>query len=196
MIATIANPPYHLNLIRSIREREKKSERRKRLAFILTAGCFGFFALSTLYSALTIWQMESVITQEKDKLSHLKQEYQKYTATKMIVDKSDVELLGSLQGKGVFWTRKLAVMAKDLPDNYWITRFSYQNEVLSIGGFGLAGPQQGQLLVLNDYVNSLKQDTAFADIFKDVRLVKVDRTADGNKIAFELAAHTANWRGN
>jgi hypothetical protein len=196
MIATVGNAPYRLNLIRSIREREKKAERRKRLAFIMAAGCFGFFALSILYSALTIWQMERVISMERDKLSRLKQEYQKYTATKLIVDKSDVELLGSLQGKGIFWTRKLAAMAKHLPDNYWITRFSYQNEFLSIGGFGLAGPQQGQLLVLNDYITELEKDTSFADVFKDVRLVKVDRSGDGSKISFELSAHTASWRGN
>lgn len=196
MIATVGNAPYRLNLIRSIREREKKTERRKRLAFILAAGCFGFFALSTLYSALTIWQMESVITQERDKLARLKQEYQKYTATKLIVDKTDVELLGSLQGKGIFWTRKLAAMAKHLPDNYWITRFSFQNDILSIGGFGLSGSRQAQLLVLNDYVNALKQDTAFADIFKDVRLMKVDHTEDAGKIAFELGAYTSKGRGN
>jgi Tfp pilus assembly protein PilN len=194
MIAVSDSTPYRINLIRSIREREKKAERRKRLAFILAAGCFGFFALSTLYSALTIWQMERVITLEKNKLSLLQQEYRKYTATKLIVDKSDVELLGSLQGRGVFWTRTLAAMAKHLPENYWITRFSFQNNELQVAGYGLTGPQQRQLLVLNEYVNGLKQDTSFSNVFRDVRLKTADRSEDGGKVAFQISATTSKWR--
>jgi hypothetical protein len=194
MITITGDAPYRLNLIRSIREREKKTERRKRLAFILAAGCFGFFVLSTLFSALTIWQMERVISLEKDKLSRLKLEYQKYTATKLIVDKGDVELLGSLQGKGIFWTRKVAAMALHLPDNFWITRFAFQNGELQVAGFGLAGPRQNQLLVLNGYINDLKKDTSFADIFREVRLKKADRSEDGGKIAFELSAITTGWK--
>jgi hypothetical protein len=194
MIAITGGAPYRLNLIRSIREREKKSERRKRLAFILAAGCFGFFVLSALYSGLTIWQMESVISLEKDKLSRLKQEYQKYTATKLIVDKADVELLGSLQGKGIFWTRKVTAMAQHLPENFWITRFSFQNGELNVAGFGLAGPRQSQLLVLNGYINDLKKDTSFADVFREVRLKKADRSDDGGKIAFEISAITSQWK--
>jgi hypothetical protein len=194
MIATTGGLPYRLNLIRSIREREKKSERRKRLAFILAAGCFGFFVLSTLFSALTIWQMERVISLEKDKLSRLKQEYKKYTATKLIVDKADVELLGSLQGKGVFWTRKMSAMAHHLPDNFWITSFAFHNGELKVAGFGLAGPRQSQLLVLNGYINDLKKDTSFADVFPEVRLKKADRSEDGGRIAFEISAVTSGWK--
>jgi len=188
MITKAAPFPYQLNLIRARRQREKKSEQRKRLAFILGAGCFGFFFLSVLYSALTIWQMNRTISQEMNKVSRLKQEYQKYTATKLIVDKADVELLGSLQGKGIFWTRKLSSMAKHLPDNYWITRFSYQNGELRVFGYGLPSPQQSQLLVLDEYMNELKGDTAFADVFKDVRLLVADRNEDGERIAFEFSA--------
>jgi hypothetical protein len=194
MIATTGGLPYRLNLIRSIREREKKSERRKRLAFILAAGCFGFFVLSTLFSALTIWQMERVISLEKDKLSRLKQEYKKYTATKLIVDKADVELLGSLQGKGVFWTRKMSAMAHHLPDNFWITSFAFHNGELKVAGFGLAGPRQSQLLVLNGYINDLKKDTSFADVVPEVRLKKADRSEDGGRIAFEISAVTSGWK--
>ncbi len=194
MTAKTRAAPYRLNLIRSIRERERKADRRNRLAFILAAGCFGFLALSTLFSALTIWQMERVISQEKDKVSRLKQEYQKYTATKLIVDKADVELLGSLQGKGIFWTRKVAAMAHHLPDNFWITRFTFQNGELKVAGYGLAGPRQNQLLVLNGYINDLKKDTSFSDVFREVRLKKADRSDEGSKIAFEISAVTTDWK--
>ena len=194
MIPMAKGAHYRLNLIRSIREREKKSERRKRLMFILAAGSFSFFVLSALFSALTIWQMEKVLILEKDKLTRLRQEYQKYTASKLIVDKSDLELLGSLQGKGIFWTRKLSAMAKHLPESYWITRFAYQNEELRVSGYGLAGPQQSQLMVLNGYVTELRQDTTFSGIFKEVRLKRADRSEDGGNVAFEISATAAGWK--
>jgi hypothetical protein len=194
MTAKMVSVPYRLNLIRTIRERERKSERRKRMAFILGAGCFGFLIISGLYSVMTIWLMENVIKSEQVKLLHLKQEYQKYTATKLIIDKADVELLGSLQGKGIFWTRKLAAMAKHLPDNYWITRFSFENNELRVGGYGLATSQQRQLLILDGYIRDLQQDTTFADVFKTIRLRSADRNEDGGKVAFEFSAYTSKWK--
>ncbi len=186
--------PYRLNLIRAIRQREKKSEQRKRMAFILGAGCFGFFVISILYSSLTIWQMEGVIKSEKDKLVRLEQEYRKYTSSKLIVDKSDVELLGELQGKGIFWTKKLAAMAKHLPDNYWITRFSFQNGELKVSGYGLPTPQQQQLLILDDYVQRMEQDTTFSTVFKSIRLRSVDRGSEAGRVAFEFSAYTSQWK--
>lgn len=185
---------YRLNLIRATREREKKSERKRRLAFILGAGCFGFFAISVMYSALTIWQMEHILTQEKDKLSRLQLEYNKYTATKLIVDKADIELLGGLPGKGIFWTRKLAAMAKHLPENYWITGFGFSNNELKVSGFGFANAQQEQLLVLDEYVNHLKRDTTFSDTFTRMKLNFATRSGESGRIAFEFSAYTSAWK--
>lgn len=185
---------YRLNLIRATREREKKAERRRRLAFILGTGCFGFFAISLMYSTLTIWQMENVLTLEKDKVSRLQQEYKKYTATKLIVDKADIELLGSLQVNGIFWTKKLASMANHLPENYWITNFGFFNNELKVSGFGFANPQQEQLLVLDDYLNHLKKDTTFADTFTKLKLNFAQRSGESGRIAFEFSAYTAKWK--
>jgi hypothetical protein len=190
----LVSVPYRLNLIRTIRERERKSERRKRMAFILGAGCFGFLIISGLYSAMTIWLMENVIKSEQDKLSRLQQEYQKYTATKLIIDKTDVELLGNLQGTGIFWTRKLAAMAKHLPDNYWITHFSFHENELRVSGFGIGSPQQRQLLILDGYIRELRNDSSFADVFKSIRLRSADRNEEGGRVAFEFSAYTAKWK--
>src|SRR4051812_23546576 len=112
MIAVKAGGMYRINLIRDLREQEFRKERKRRMALIVGLGCFGFFVISVLYSSLTIWQMEGVLKNERLKVDHLKQEYQKYTATRLIVDKSDLELLNGLQGKGIFWTKKLAAVAK------------------------------------------------------------------------------------
>ncbi|MDB5103249.1 MAG: hypothetical protein JWP91_938 [Fibrobacteres bacterium] len=190
MIAKEGRNLYRLNLIRELREKEIKSERQNRLAAILGMGCFGFFLLSLLYSGLTITQMEHVLTSEKDKVVRLEQEYKKYTAAKLIVDKTDIELLNDLQGKGIFWTKKLASMAKHLPENYSITGFTFNNNVLTVKGYGYLSPQQDQLLVLDQYMNRLRNDTTFSDTFGRVQLNLADRSEGGGRIVFDFSAYT------
>ncbi|MBW8888368.1 MAG: hypothetical protein JF616_11490 [Fibrobacteres bacterium] len=192
MIAIKTGGMYRINLIRDLREKEFRQERKRRMALIVGLGCFGFFFISVLYSALTIWQMEEVLKRERVKVDHLKQEYQKYTATRLIVDKTDLELLNSLQGKGVFWTKKLAAVAKYLPENYWITQFSFGAEHFRVSGYGFVGPQQNQLIVLNAYLDKLRADTTFTDVFKFVQLVSADRSNDAGqgRCAFEFTADT------
>lgn len=188
MIAKSGLGLYRLNLIRDLREREVKSERQQRLTVILGLGCFGFFLLSLLYSGLTITQMENVLSNEKEKVRRLQQEYQKYTVAKLIVDKSDIELLSDLQGKGGLWTKKLASMAKHLPDNYWITGFAYSNNLLKVTGYGFANSQQDQLLVLDQYLNRLRADTSFSNTFTKLQLNMAERNEDGGRVAFDFSA--------
>ncbi|HKP98555.1 MAG TPA: PilN domain-containing protein [Fibrobacteria bacterium] len=194
MIAKSGMSLYRLNLIRDLREREIKSERQHRLAVILGAGCFGFFLLSLLYSGLTIMQMERVLTNEKDKVQRLQREYRKYTSAKLIVDKSDIELLNDLQARGVFWTKKLASMAKHLPDNYWITSFSFNNNVMNVKGYGFANSQQDQLLVLDQYLNRLRKDTTFSDTFSKIQLNSAERKDESGRVSFDFSAFTSKWK--
>lgn len=194
MIAKSGPSFYRLNLIRDLRERELKSEQKHRMAVILGLGCFGFFILSLLYSGFTIVQMERVLSNESNKVRALQQEYRKYTAAKLIVDKSDIELLNDLQGKGIFWTKKLASMAKHLPDNYWITQFSYNNNALSVKGYGYVNPQQDQLLVLDQYLNRLRSDTTFSNTFTKLQLNLAERNENGGRVAFDFSAFTSRWK--
>jgi hypothetical protein len=187
---------YRLNLIRDLRERERRKEQRRKMMFTLGAACFGFFVLSLLYSGFTMWRMEKVLADEQLKLNRLKVEYNKYTVTKLIVDKSDVELLNQLKGRGIFWTGKLAAIAKHLPDNYWITHFKYANNELHVSGYGYVPPQQDQLLVLDAYLNRLRADTSFADVFKTLRLNSAQRGDDNGqaRVSFDFSAYTSKWK--
>jgi hypothetical protein len=185
--------PYKINLVRALREQEKAAERRRNRAITLGVACFGFLVLSLLYCGFSIWDMEHVIASEKEKLTLLQQEYRKYTATNMTVDKTDVELLNSLQGRGIFWTKKLAALAKHLPENYWITKFDYTNGILRVSGFGYVSPKQDQLLILDDYIKNLRKDSTFSDVFKSISLISADRKDEAggtSKVGFEYSAST------
>lgn len=185
-----ASKAYHINLVRRLREKQRRAEKQRRLHAMVGVACFALLILAMVYSGFTMWKMESVLSAERQKLEQIRNEYQKYTATRTIVDKGDVELLNRLQGRGIFWTKKLAAMATHLPDNYSITAFSYNNGELRVRGFGFTNPKQEQLLVLDSYLNRLRQDSSFSDIFKQVFLTSTQRDdkPGTGKVAFEFSA--------
>lgn len=181
---------YRINLVRALREKERKLERQRRIQALAGVACFAVLALAVAYSAFTILRMEKVLSAEKDKLLQVETEFKKYKATRAIVEKGDVELLNSLQGRGIFWTKKLAALATHLPDGYTITGFSYKGGELRVSGFGYVSSRQDQLLVLNEYLNRLRSDTTFSNVFREIYLNNAQRASENGsgKFAFEFSA--------
>lgn len=187
---------YRINLVRSLREHERRAEQQRHFQALAGFSCFAILILALLYSGFTMWKMEQVLTSEEEKLEQIRNEYKKYTAARMIVDKDDVELLNNLQGRGIFWTKKLAAMANHLPDNYAITGFSYVRGELKVIGFGYVVPKQDQLLTLDAYLNRLRADSTFSDVFTQLYLNGTERKADPGpgKVSFEFSAINPEFR--
>lgn len=185
---TPAAKRYRINLVRSIHEKARKEERRRRARATAGATCFVLLALAAAYACLTILKMEKVLAEEKRKLEHVQQEYRKYTGSRTIVDKGDVELLNALQGRGILWTKKLAALANHLPESYAITGFEYKGGELRVKGHGYASQRQDQLLTLDAYLRRLREDTTFSNVFKELHLDRTERLGDGSRIGFEFVA--------
>lgn len=188
---------YRINLVRSLRERERKAERQRRVRVMSGVACFAVLALALLYSGFTVWKMEKVLRDEERKLEAIRAEYAKYTAARMIVDKGDVELLHNLQGRGIFWTKKLAALAKHLPDGYAITGFTYKAGELRVTGNGLVTSRQDQLLVLDGYLNRLRADSTFSDVFRQLYLNTAQRESGkaAGRLTFEFSAVNPEAQG-
>lgn len=180
---------YQINMVRSLRMQEQMIERRRKLQALGGMACFAVLALAFAYSGLTIWKMETVLSGEQRKLEGIQTEYRKYTATRTIVDKADVELLHNLQERGIFWTKKLAALANHLPENYSISGFAYKDGELRVSGHGFSSSKQDQLLTLDAYLNRLRRDTTFSSVFTELYLNTAQRDgSEGGKVAFEFSA--------
>jgi Tfp pilus assembly protein PilN len=181
---------YAVNLVRIRRIEERKAELKRVRILTLTAICFGILLLSLFYSALQILRMEATLTEEKNKLARIEAEYKQYRETKMIVNKADIELLNRLQSERIFWTRKLAAMAHHLPENYWITDFSYTRGSFDVRGYGYITPSQQQLVTIDDYLNLLRQDRLFNDVFKQIYLNSTERKDEKQRqrVSFDYSA--------
>lgn len=192
---------YKINLIHQLRLKEKKELEQKSTLRIMTIVAFAILLLSLGYSFATVLRMKLAIEREKHELARIESEYKKYRKTKMIVNKEDIELLDRLQNGRVFWTKKLAAMAYHLPNKppnpYWITDFSYKEPRLKVDGFGFISSRQEQLMTIDDYLNSLRADTSFSDVFTACYLNSTVRDDEGyqERVTFEYSAEKKKKKG-
>lgn len=179
---------YQINLVYETRVKEKKAEMARTRVIAFTTACFGLLILSLFYSTLEVFKMQSALNYEKEKLAKVEREFKSYKATQMIVNKADIELLDRLQNNRIFWTKKLAAMARHLPENYWVTRFLYDAGSFRAYGFGYISKKQEQLITLNDYFNKLRADTTYNNDFKQTHFVATERKDEGKKfrVSFEF----------
>lgn len=181
---------YQTNMIRAIRYEERKREQQRRRIRMLTFLSVAAIFLSSGYTAWNIYTMEQEIRAEGMELLKLEQEFRQYRKTEATVDKQDVELLNRLQGNRIFWTRKLAALAHHLPQGYHILSLNYGGNELIVTGTGDASSRQDQLIVLNSYMQSLRDDPMFSDVFKNIRLTSSSRSTDSREdaVKFEFVA--------
>lgn len=188
---------YTINLIRSLREKEYREAVARRRGTLLITLCAVLLAVALAYSAWNTVDMLRVIELEREKLARVEAEYRQYQSTTMIVDKGDIELLDKLQNDRIFWTRKLASMALHLPENYWVTRFGYgKGNQFDVDGYGYISRDQKQLITLDDYLNLLRGDTLFNDVFRNVHLEQARRDDEGTRerVSFRFSAGTRRAR--
>ena len=184
---------YQINLIQQIRQKEQREQVQKSTVTVISVFAFALLFLSATYSASNVIKMYQSIEKERRKLQRIEAEYRKYRAAKMIVDKADIELLDGMQTGRIFWTKKLAAMAFPLPGSYWITRFSYDKDILNVQGYGFITPQQEQLITIDEYLNNLRSDTSFADVFPIVQLNSTSREDENRRerVMFNYSAEKA-----
>jgi hypothetical protein len=181
---------YAVNLVRNMRADEKKREQKQSRIVIISVASFGILILSLMFGIFEVFRMIAVIDNEKTTVARIEQEYSQYTKTNTFVDKSDIELLDKLQNKKIFWTKKIAAMAQHLPENYWITQFGFEHGLYTVMGYGYITPNQEQLVTIDEYLNLLRTDRLFSDVFKNIYLKSTGRTdVEGSeRVAFEYVA--------
>lgn len=173
---------FRLNLIRELHAEQKASQSRRKKAVWLILVCYSILICVLGYGLYQTTQMQAMVIDEKARLAAVKAEYQRYKASEMIVSKADVELLDRLQNNRIFWTKKLLAMARYLPENYWITQFGYDRTAFTVDGYGYISEKQEQLITLHDYLDALRKEKTFNDVFPLIYLNSTVRNDEYNRL--------------
>jgi hypothetical protein len=172
---------YSINLVRQTRVAERKAEQFRLRISVFSMICFGVLAVAVVFSFFEILSMHIVIMNEHQSVARIKNEYGKYKATRMIVDKADIELLDSLQNSRIFWTRKLTALAVHLPDYFCLGEFKYQPPDFQAAISCPLALQQNQLVTIDDFLNRLRQDSDWHDLFHKTVLYSASRGEQDKK---------------
>lgn len=184
-----AEMPHQINLVRLLRQEEKHQAARRRRLGLATFAALVLLGLSLAYSGWQIVHMEGVLSREREKLSRIESEYRQYTETEALIGDADIRLLDDLKNNSIFWTRKLAAIARHLPDGYATTGVAYDGKQLTIDGEGRVTSRQRQLIELHDYMSALRNDSTFSDEFGNVSLGSVKRGGRGDEsLTFSMTA--------
>jgi Tfp pilus assembly protein PilN len=181
---------YTINLVRTLREEEHLADVRRARIATMSMISFSVLGLVLIYSVFQVLAMEATLRMERQQVTRLEAEYKRYKETQMIVDKSDVELLAQLLNTRIYWTRKIAAMAHHLPENYWITEFKYGNNQFDVKGYGYIAASQGQLITIDDYLNLIRADALFNDVFQETYLNSTERTDEETRerVSFDYSS--------
>jgi hypothetical protein len=174
---------YNINLVRQLRAEERKAVELRNRLFSIGLSCFGILGIASLTFTFQVLGMETKLANERLALARIEQEYGKYRTTRMVIDKADIERLDSLQANRIFWTRKLAAMAVYLPAEYWIIKFGFDSKTYRVSGFGYISKDQEQIITLDEYLNKLRSDNNYTDVFKMTSLTSVIRSDEGDERA-------------
>jgi hypothetical protein len=182
---------YTINLVRQLRREELKAIELKNRIFTIGLSCGAVLGIAVLIMVFQTLAMQTKLSYERQKLARVEMEYSKYKKTRMEVNKADIERLDSLQADRVFWTKKVAAMAYYLPDNFWITKFIFDGRVYRVSGFGYISPKQEQLITLDDYLNKLRADSTYKDVFKSTffnAVARADEDKFHDRVSFEYSS--------
>lgn len=181
---------YRINLVKGIREEERRRDAERARVVVLAVVCFAVLAGSMVYAATRVLAMRRTLAHERAELERIEAEYRRYKTTTMIVDRADIELLDKLYNGKVFWTKKLEAMARHLPEEYWITSFSHRRESYKVNGYGYISEAQRQLVTIDGYLNQLRKDESFSDVFRDVYFNSTVRRDEGSRkrVTFDYTA--------
>ncbi len=91
----------------------------------------------------------------------------------------NIEAIRSLGGKRVEWAQKLDALSRNLPAGIW-----FKGLLLKPGNFTIEGSvislQKEEMNQVKAFIESLKEDEAFAQDFDNLELGSVERRALGN----------------
>jgi hypothetical protein len=182
---------YSINLVRQLRSEERKAIELKNRVFTIAVSCAALLGIAVLIMVFQVLAIQAKLTDERQKLARIEMEYSKYKKTRMEVNKADIERLDSLQSNRIFWTKKVVAMAYYLPNDYWITKFDYDAKIYRVTGYGYISPKQEQLITLDDYLNKLRADSTYKDVFKSTffnAVARADESKIRDRVSFEYSS--------
>lgn len=162
----------NLNKYGELRQKEYKERR----AFQTTAILFFLFTI-IIYGFILYYnnKLAEKVDNRAMLLNNIKQEIKSYQENDTYLSQKDLTNIAEISTDRIFWSKKLEALSEKTSDKIAITNFSFKNGVLSIFGITQLDKNEKEFDLINQFIESLKQNKQINIDFDEVLFVKSSR---------------------
>ncbi|MCF7793796.1 MAG: hypothetical protein K9N09_08610 [Candidatus Cloacimonetes bacterium] len=171
-------------------ELRRKIESEKK-TFIYTAVTYVLIFVIALGFVISFnMDLNKKLESRKRLLNSIRDEIKSYEVSGEFLSKKDLERLTKISTQRIFWTRKLVALSEVTTDNIAITHFSFKSGSLSLYGITRIDKEQNEFVLIDNFINQLKNDEQINKDFPEIIFVKSrrDMEKDVEILRFQIDA--------
>ncbi|HPR17622.1 MAG TPA: hypothetical protein PLD62_05195 [Candidatus Cloacimonadota bacterium] len=132
--------------------------------------------------------MNQRLNTRKTLLKSIREEIKTYEVSGEFLSRNDLQRLATISTQRIFWSMKLVALSEMITDNIAITHFSFKNGNLSLYGITRLDKEQNEFVLIDDFINQLKNDEQISKDFPEIKFVKSqkDLEKDVEIIRFQI----------
>ena len=136
---------------------------------------FGILIFSLLFINVRVWTIgfgyNSVIQKKKDQIKDLENQIKQLQSKGKNLSKNDIMSFADLEQDRFLWARNMELLGQMTPDDMAITGMKFKRDKLTIKGIGLTFEDRKDFEIIDEYVQTLRNDKEFSKNFSRIKYV-------------------------
>lgn len=159
-------------------ELKRKLETDKKAFLYTTVSYVLIFVIALGFVVSFNLDLERKLNNRKTLLKSIRDEIKSYEVSGEFLSKKDLERLNTISTQRIFWTRKLVALSEITTDNIAITHFSFKAGNLSLFGITRIDKEKNEFILIDDFIEQLKNDVYISKDFPEIKFVKSNRDTE------------------
>ena len=130
---------------------------------------FGVLIFSLLFINVRVWMIgfgyNSVIQKKKDQIKDLENQIKQLQSKGKNLSKNDIMSFADLEQDRFLWARNMELLGQMTPDDMAITGMKFKRDKLTIKGIGLTFEDRKDFEIIDEYVQTLRDNKEFSQNF-------------------------------
>jgi hypothetical protein len=156
-------------------ELKKQQEREKKTYWTTVIAYVVIFLITVGFAMSLTANINRKIANRSKLLNSIRDEIKSYEVSGEFLSKKDLERFFHISTQRIFWSMKLVALSEKTTDDIAITHFSFKNDHLSLYGITRLDKDMNEFILIDNFINELKNDDQISKDFPAIKFVKSTR---------------------
>lgn len=172
-------------------EREKKTFRNAIIIFLI--GFVALIAASFYFNQM----LDNKIENRQTYLDETETQLRSFQTSSDYLSSNDLDRLTKTFANRIFWARKMVALGAEITDKLAVSKFSYNNGVLTLNGITPIDKNVKELDLINDFIQRLKANPEISNDFPDIKsgLITKQTVKDTDILEFVIECYSKDSGG-